>query len=775
MANNDDKDILITPNSGQSGYPNISFKGYNADTDGDSITLNVLDDNTLSFESDEGQVFSIGPVLSSGTIFSVNDISGVPSITVDADGTITLAPYQDGNVGIGTDSPDEALEIMNGTLKITREETESSVVTEDTVHLDMNGLRWTYSTSFDNPNPVPIGTTTDQDVRIMRYNQTHQRFYWDRTYFSKKVGIGTTTIDAPLHVQSGSDLLSIFESTDANAGIQIDSPNDGYSVVFFAEGGTNKWSLGKLANNSDKFSIYDEVNNTPRLVIDTDGDVGIGTTSPSTALEVSGTLTVGNAALESNQFRINNTGGYAQIELGGSSGAFIDMKTPFSDDYDGRIITDGNGLDIIMAGASKDIRLMTNGTERFKVEDTVVTSSVSMTVNGSITVADNIIHSGDTNNTISFGTDTQSFNTGSTSRMNISDSGLQVGTGARVTTILDEDNMASNSATALATQQSIKAYVDSQSGGGGSPAGSDSQIQYNNGGSFGGDADFTWDDTNNRLVIGSVTSQHDGLGKLTVKGTDAGFLLEKHDDSASGGPTMTLYRYSASVADNDLIGQVNFRGEGSTGNPSTYISMRAEIEDTTEGTKDGALIVRGLINNTQTNLVEFHGSGLTLNQGTFNGNMGTTTYKPSVYMDTGTQNVNQTEATLGFNSEVLDPASNTSSTTDGHIRLAAGGYYRISYSIPINDDGSTGGDRTRVFTFMQVDDNNSFTSPTTVAQSRAQVYTRENSGGSGLSSSFIYQHTANDYIRLRIDAEGTTDISTESNQSQISIEYLGPA
>jgi hypothetical protein len=401
--------------------------------------------------------------------------------------------------------------------------------------------------------------------------------------------------------------------------------------------------------------------------------------------------------------------------------------------------------------------------------------TTALDVNGSITVADNIIHSGDTNNTISFGTDTQSFNTGSTSRMNISDSGLQVGTGARVTTILDEDNMASNSSTALATQQSIKAYVDSQSGGGGSPAGSDSQVQYNNGGSFGGDADFTWDDTNNRLVIGSITSQHDGLGKLTVKGTDASFLLEKHDDSASGGPTMTLYRYSASVADGDLIGQVNFRGEGSTGNPSTYISMRAEIEDTTEGTKDAALIVRGLVNNTQTNLAEIHGAGLTLNQGTFNGNMGTTTYKPSVYMDTGTQNVNQTEATLGFNSEVLDPASNASSTTDGHIRLAAGGYYRISYSIPINDDGSTGGDRTRVFTFMQVDDNNSFTSPTTVAQSRAQVYTRENSGGSGLSSSFIYQHTANDYIRLRIDAEGTTDISTESNQSQISIEYLGPA
>ena len=95
----------------------------------------------------------------------------------------------------------------------------------------------------------------------------------------------------------------------------------------------------------------------------------------------------------------------------------------------------------------------------------------------------------------------------------------------------------------------------------------------------------------------------------------------------------------------------------------------------------------------------------------------TASVKPVVYMDTGTQNVSQTEATVGFNSEVMDPDGNASSTTDGHIRLAAAGIYRISYSIPINDDGSTQQDRTRVFGFMQVDDNNSFSSPTTVAQS----------------------------------------------------------
>ena len=44
---------------------------------------------------------------------------------------------------------------------------------------------------------------------------------------------------------------------------------------------------------------------------------------------------------------------------------------------------------------------------------------------------------------------------------------FKIGSGSTVTTILDEDDMSSDSATALATQQSIKAYVDANAGGGG--------------------------------------------------------------------------------------------------------------------------------------------------------------------------------------------------------------------------------------------------------------------------------------------------------------------
>lgn len=85
-----DKNILITPNRSQAAQPSIAFTGKG----NVPITLRVLDDSngTLSFEGSAGQLFSINNNLSTGTIFSVNDVSGIPMIDVDASGIVRLAP-----------------------------------------------------------------------------------------------------------------------------------------------------------------------------------------------------------------------------------------------------------------------------------------------------------------------------------------------------------------------------------------------------------------------------------------------------------------------------------------------------------------------------------------------------------------------------------------------------------------------------------------------------------------------------------------------------------
>ena len=106
-----DKDILITPNTGAASDPSIVFSS--GATGGDDVTLNVTDDGTittLSFEGSAGQLFSITNDLT-GTIFSVNDISGIPSLEVNADGTVSIAEF-DGDVGIGTSSPSAQLHVI---------------------------------------------------------------------------------------------------------------------------------------------------------------------------------------------------------------------------------------------------------------------------------------------------------------------------------------------------------------------------------------------------------------------------------------------------------------------------------------------------------------------------------------------------------------------------------------------------------------------------------------------------------------------------------------
>ena len=86
-------------------------------------------------------------------------------------------------------------------------------------------------------------------------------------------------------------------------------------------------------------------------------------------------------------------------------------------------------------------------------------------VNGNLQIASTLEHIGDTTTEISFHNDGGQidFLTEGGSRIDLNNQGVRLGgANSRVTTILDEDNMASDSNTSLSTQQSIKAYVDSQ-------------------------------------------------------------------------------------------------------------------------------------------------------------------------------------------------------------------------------------------------------------------------------------------------------------------------
>lgn len=118
--------VASSPNvlfsSGDLASPKLIFRSSGSLTP--DVSLNILTSatnvasgvQTLSIQGSAGELFSITDVLDSGTIFSVNDISGLELIAADADGAVRLAKYGT-NVAVGNVTPTEKLHVA-GNLRV---------------------------------------------------------------------------------------------------------------------------------------------------------------------------------------------------------------------------------------------------------------------------------------------------------------------------------------------------------------------------------------------------------------------------------------------------------------------------------------------------------------------------------------------------------------------------------------------------------------------------------------------------------------------------------
>lgn len=132
--------------------------------------------------------------------------------------------------------------------------------------------------------------------------------------------------------------------------------------------------------------------------------------------------------------------------------------------------------------------------------------------------------------------------------------------------------------------------------GGGTPGGSDGDVQFNDGGVFGGEADFHWDDVSKKLSV-------NGNDSMTVNGTAITTHLQVHGDDGLTETEVELHRHGATAAAGATLYGARSRGSEATPtvvqDADTLLSLIAVGFDGTDYAT--AARIRAIVNGTPGN------------------------------------------------------------------------------------------------------------------------------------------------------------------------------
>ena len=219
-----------------------------------------------------GNTYGISPFIAgvSNGGFSITDITNNVQRIVIQDST--------GNVGIGTTSPTEKLDVIGGAVAAG------------------NG---TIRTGITYSSLGLVGTFTNHDLGVITNGSERLRIT-----SGGNVGIGLTNPDAKLYVREDSGFVATFDSLGTN-GAKIQLLNRGVDAFAI----TMPANTGHLAFLSS--------GTTERMRITSGGNVGIGTTSPAVTLHVigqeqrfggvaSGLISIYNSVNRSGYIQANN-------------------------------------------------------------------------------------------------------------------------------------------------------------------------------------------------------------------------------------------------------------------------------------------------------------------------------------------------------------------------------------------------------------------------------------------------------------------------------------
>ena len=325
-------DIVITPNRGTTSNPKIDFTGTSAGT----IKLEVLSDGTIAWNGANGSLFSIADSLS-GSLMSVNDISGLPAFEVFSDNRVIVGQFG-ANLLLG-----KTTSSSNGRLQLTSHTTNTGGIgfgsdvtlfrsaadilkTEDSFHVNGEiyalasggGLKLSASSTtglivalqgggiqFRNSSNANLLTLADAgNVTVNSGTLTATQLISNIAQGTAPLVVTSSTQVSNLNAQylngyssdtantanaivrrDGSGFINataIQTSSGGSNGVRVHS-NSGITAsnnyMNFFTSQTNGWAFNTNGTGADANTV---------AVINASGNVGINNTSPSYKLDVTG-------------------------------------------------------------------------------------------------------------------------------------------------------------------------------------------------------------------------------------------------------------------------------------------------------------------------------------------------------------------------------------------------------------------------------------------------------------------------------------------------------
>jgi hypothetical protein len=265
-----------------------------------------------------------------------NSNSASTALAVTQAGAGYAASFMGGNVGIGTASPAQTLDV-NGNVNISS-------------FLQVGGVNFTAvggaGTAFW------VGDLSGAGYSTNFYTNGTEKM---RITSTGNVGIGTTTPASQLTVSNTADAVLLIQADSDNTG--GDNGTENAILRFAIDGGTAGWDIADI-NNSGTSRLDFMNGGSTFLALHSNGNVGVGTTTPGAQLDI--TASANTVALQSTGYSLTGANASSLMNLTGvwdTSGTPTLIKANVTNTASG---ASSLLLDLQVGGASK-FRVSKNG------------------------------------------------------------------------------------------------------------------------------------------------------------------------------------------------------------------------------------------------------------------------------------------------------------------------------------------------------------------------------------------------------------------------------